>query len=311
MKCLIIDEMHPSIIPGLEDLGFEAVYEPGISRKEIISQIDQFTGIIVRSKTEIDSELLAPASKLKFVARAGAGIEQVDIEFLNEHNIALINAPEGNRDALAEHAIGLILALCQNIVRGDREVRSGIWDREGNRGVEIKGKTIGLVGFGFMGSALAQRLQSFGCKVIAYDKYKQKFSNQFARQVAESEIFEDTDILSLHVPQTEETLGFFNKSYFNKFKKDIVLLNTSRGGILNLYDLADLLDNGKIRAAALDVLENEKLKTWNIEEKAVFERLASHDNVVFTPHVGGWTFESYKRINDVILSKIKSLIRQN
>ena len=311
MKCLIIDEMHPSILPGLEQLGFEVDYEPRITRQEILERLGQYDGIIVRSKTAIDQELLESASRLKFVARAGAGIEQVDVAYLESNGIVLINAPEGNRDSLAEHAIGLILALSQNIIRSDREVRAGTWDREGNRGIEIKGKTIGLIGYGFMGSALAQRLHSFGTNVIAYDKYKQNFSNPFAREVSEAEIFDQTDILSLHVPQTEETFGFFNKSYFDKFKKDIVLLNTSRGGILNLADLADLLDSGKIRAVALDVLENEKLKTWNAEEKQVFDRLASHDNVIFTPHVAGWSFESYQRINDVILSKIKDLIRQN
>ena len=311
MKCLIIDEMHPSIVPGLEQLGFEADYVPGISRQDIVARIQQYDGLIVRSKTSIDAELLNAADKLKFVARAGAGIEQVEVDYLEDRGIALINAPEGNRDALAEHAVGLLLSLLQNIIRGDREVRSGIWDREGNRGIELKGKTVALVGYGFMGSAFAGRLHSFGCRVIAYDKYKYKFSNEFASQVSETDVFDQADILSLHVPQTDETFGFFNKSYFNKFKKDIVLLNTSRGGILNLYDLADLLDSGKIRAVALDVLENEKPNTWNSEEKELFDRLASHANVVFTPHVGGWTFESYKRINDVILSKIKTLIRQN
>jgi D-3-phosphoglycerate dehydrogenase len=292
---------------GLSELGFEAHYQPKISREQILSRIAEYTGLILRSKTDVDRELLSKADNLVFVARAGAGIEQVDLDELKRRDIVLINAPEGNRDALAEHAIGMILSLSHKLAAGDRQVRSKVWDREGNRGLELKGKTVTLIGYGFMGSALAQRLKAFGCRVYAYDKYKVGFTNEFVSQVDMDRVFSETDILSLHVPLTSETANYFDKSYFNKFRNNITLINTSRGGVLNLNDVATLLEQGKITAVALDVLKNEKINTWSPKEAEIFERLCASDNVLFTPHVGGWTYESYIRINDVILRKIKEL----
>ena len=254
MKCLIADRMHPSIIEGLSEMGFEVHNEPKITREEILSRITDYTGLILRSKTNVDKELLSKADNLRFVARAGAGIEQVDVKELEKKEIALINAPEGNRDALAEHAVGMILALSHRLSVGDRQVRNRIWDREGNRGVELKGKTVSLIGYGFMGSALAQRLKAFGCKVYAYDKYKLDFSNAFVEQVDMDQVFAETDILSLHIPLTEETANYYNKSYFDKFRNNITLINTSRGGVLNLNDVATLLQNIKSRCFNLAVL---------------------------------------------------------
>lgn len=308
MKCLIADRMHPSIVDGLEKLGFEVKYEPEIDRNSILSIIGDYSGLILRSKTTVDKELLQIAGKLRFVARAGAGIEQVDLDAIKAHNVVLINAPEGNRDALAEHTVGLLLALSSKLVKGNHQVRNRIWDREANRGVEIKGKTVSLVGYGYMGSALAIRLKAFGCKVLAFDKYKTGFSNEFVEDADMTQVFEETDILSLHVPLTAETANYFNKSYFNEFRKNITLVNTSRGGVLNLADVADLLDEGKLTAVALDVLENEKIGSWTTKEAETFERLCNYENVLFTPHVGGWTYESYIRINEVILRKIKELL---
>jgi len=300
--------MHPSIFPDLESEGIDFNYLPDISRDELKSIIQDYNGIIVRSKTNIDKEMLDLGINLKFIARAGAGTDKIDDAYCMEKGIEIFNAPEGNRDALGEHTIGILLALFNKIHTGDSEIRDGIWDREGNRGIEISGKVVGIIGYGFMGSAFAQRLSGFDCEVIAYDKYKDNYADENARAVDLDEIFKEADILSLHVPLSAETNGLYVPDFFMNFKKNIFLVNTSRGPVLPLSGLIQLLDTGKIMGAALDVLENEKLKSYNNTEKIVFNNLISRKNVVLTPHVGGWSFESYKRINDVLIQKIASFI---
>jgi len=307
-KIIIIDKMHPSIFPDLESEGIDFNYLPDISRDELKSIIQDYNGIIVRSKTNIDKEMLDLGINLKFIARAGAGTDKIDDAYCMEKGIEIFNAPEGNRDALGEHTIGILLALFNKIHTGDSEIRDGIWDREGNRGIEISGKVVGIIGYGFMGSAFAQRLSGFDCEVIAYDKYKDNYADENARAVDLDEIFKEADILSLHVPLSAETNGLYVPDFFMNFKKNIFLVNTSRGPVLPLSGLIQLLDTGKIMGAALDVLENEKLKSYNNTEKIVFNNLISRKNVVLTPHVGGWSFESYKRINDVLIQKIASFI---
>lgn len=307
-RILIIDLMHESIVPLLEALGFEVDYEPRISKKDVAARIGGYTGIIVRSKIAVDAALLARATNLKFVARAGAGIDQLDVVELEKRKIAIVNAPEGNRDALGEHALGMLLCLANNINVGDLMVRQSVWDREGHRGFEIKGKTVALIGYGQMGSAFAEKLSGLSCEVIAYDKYKKGFSSDYAREATMDEIFGSADILSFHVPLTEETRNMVDATYFSKFHKPIVVLNTSRGEILCLKDLLDMIERKRIKSAALDVLENEKLHLMTKAQKEVFERLILFDKVLLTPHVGGWTFESYERINHVLVEKIARLI---
>ena len=307
-KIIIIDKMHPSILPGLESEGIDFNYLPDISRDELKSIIQDYNGIIVRSKTNIDKEMLDLGINLKFIARAGAGTDKIDDAYCMEKGIEIFNAPEGNRDALGEHTIGILLALFNKIHAGDSEIKNGIWDREGNRGIEISGKVVGIIGYGFMGSAFAQRLSGFDCEVIAYDKYKDNYADKNARAVDLDEIFKKADILSLHVPLNAETNGLYVPDFFMNFKKNIFLVNTSRGPVLPLSGLIQLLDTGKIMGAALDVLENEKLKSYNNAEKIVFNNLINRKNVVLTPHVGGWSFESYKKINDVLIQKIASFI---
>jgi D-3-phosphoglycerate dehydrogenase / 2-oxoglutarate reductase len=306
ISCLIIDEMHPSIIPMLEQISVRPDYRPDISREEILSMIGNYEGIIIRSKTSMDKELLSKAVKLKFIARAGAGMDQIDVEEAKRRNILMINAPEGNRDALGEHCVGLILSLLNKIYIADAQVRKGVWDREGNRGYELKGKTVGLIGYGFMGSAVAEKLKSFQCQVIAYDKYRKDFSDEYVRQVSLEQIFYETDILSLHIPLTAETKGMMDEKYFSRFRKDIWLINTARGEILPLAALNRSLKGGKIRGAALDVLENEKLNKLNQEQLEDFNELIASDRILLTPHVGGWTYESYVRINEILAGKIKA-----
>lgn len=308
-SCLIIDEMHESIVPLLEEIGFQAVYQPKISREEILEMIGDFEGVLVRSKTTIDQEFVDAAKKLEFIGRAGAGLDKIDVEYVESKGIEILNAPEGNRDALAEHAVGMLLNMLNKINSSDREVRQWIWDREGNRGMELSDKTVGIIGYGYMGQAFVQRLRAFDCRVLVYDKFKKGFGTKKVEEVGLEKLFDKTDILSLHVPLTDETRGWINKDFFKSFRKDIYLLNTARGEIVPLKDLLELLDSGKVKGAALDVLEKEKFDQLTDQEKLVFEDLFSRKNVVLSPHVGGWTFASYKRINEVLVSKIAAHYR--
>ena len=303
-KCLIIDDMHESIVPLLASIGIEATYSPGISREEILKTIGEFEGVLVRSKTNIDREFIDHAQKLEFIGRAGAGLDKIDVEYVEAKNIEILNAPEGNRDALAEHAVGILLSLLNKLNTADQEVRNWIWDREGNRGVELSDKIVGIIGYGYMGQALVQRLRAFDCRILVYDKYKKGFGTKMVEEASLEKLFQKADILSLHVPLTSETKGWINKAFFENFRKDIFLLNTARGEIVPLKDLLELLDSGKILGAALDVLEKEKFDQLTEEEKSRFENLFKRKNVVLSPHVAGWTFASYKRINEVLVSKI-------
>lgn len=307
LRIIIIDEMHPSLVPGLEENGFNCNYVPDITRGELLEEIGDYAGIIVRSKTPMDQELLDRARNLKFIARAGAGIDNIDEDYCNRRDITILNSPEGNRDALGEHALGMLLTLFNKIHTADQEVRKGVWDRESNRGIEVKGKSIGIIGFGNMGSAFAQKLRGFECRVLAYDKYKSGYGNSWVEEANLETLFEQCDVISLHVPLTSETNGLYNFDFFHKFKKNIFLINTARGPIIPSKDLVRLLDEGKIKGAVLDVLENEKLNGLTIEQANLFKRLSVMANIVLTPHVGGWSYESYKRINDVLIQKITGL----
>ncbi|MEC7754161.1 MAG: NAD(P)-dependent oxidoreductase [Bacteroidota bacterium] len=308
-KCLIIDDMHESIVPLLEEIGIEPHYAPKISRSEILDCIGQFEGVLVRSKTTIDKEFIDKATKLEFIGRAGAGLDKIDVAYVEARNIEILNAPEGNRDALAEHAMGMLLNLLNKINAADREVRNWVWDREGNRGVELSDKTVGIVGYGYMGQAFVQRLRAFDCRILVYDKFKKGFGTKKVEEVSLEKLFQKTDILSLHVPLTEETRGWMNETFFESFRKPVYLLNTARGEIVPIADLLSLLDSGKILGAALDVLEKEKFEALTSEEKQRFENLFARKNVVLSPHVAGWTFASYKRINEVLVSKIAGYYR--
>jgi D-3-phosphoglycerate dehydrogenase len=244
------------------------------------------------------------ATNLQFIARAGAGLDQIDLVEVRQRNITLLNAPEGNRYAVAEHTLAMLLSLLNNLRRGDAEVRNKIWNREGNRGTELYQKTVGIIGYGNMGSAVAKCLSGFGCRILAYDKYHPTLQDNFAESVDLETIFADTDILSLHIPLTHETYNLLNNSYLAKFKKPIYIINTARGEIINLADLVENLENGKVKGACLDVLENEKLANLSSNQQATFDKLVNLQQVIFSPHVAGWTHESYIRINEVLVEKI-------
>ena len=308
-KCLIVDEMHESIQDLLSQIGMASVYAPNASREEILDQIGDFEGLLIRSKTTVDKELIDRARHLEFIGRAGAGLDKIDVDYVESKGIEILNAPEGNRDALAEHAVGMLLSLLNNINSADAEVRNWIWDREGNRGVELSDKTVGIIGYGYMGQAFVQRLRAFDCRVLVYDKYRKGFGTKNVEEVSLEKMFAKADILSLHVPLTEETRGWVNADFFNQFRKDIFLLNTARGEIVPTKDLLQLLDSGKILGAALDVLEKEKFDQLTVDQKTMFENLFTRKNVVLYPHVAGWTFASFKRINEVLVGKIATHYR--
>lgn len=303
-RCLIIDEMHSSIMPMLKQIGIEPDYRPDIKKEEIISVVEHFEGIIVRSKIYIGKEILEKATRLKYIARAGAGMDMIDVAEANKRNIKLYNAPEGNRDALAEHTVAMLLTLLNKIHISDKQVRKGLWDREGNRGFELKGKCVAIIGYGYMGKAVARRLKAFGCEVLAYDKLK-GVSDEYVKESGMEEIFDSADIISFHIPLTDETKGLVDSNYLARFKKNIWLVNTARGEILKLRSLIDSLESGQVRGAALDVLENEKITSFTEEQRKDFNYLINSDKVLLTPHVGGWTFESYVKINETLVEKIK------
>lgn len=300
--------MHPSIVSMLEGIGIVPDYRPSVTRVDLLKIVMNYEGLIVRSKVKIDKELLDIASNLKVIARAGAGLDQIDIEEVERRKIKVVNAPEGNRDAVGEHAVGMLLSLMNKMQTGDKEVRNGIWKREKNRGYEVGGLTIGIIGYGNMGKAFAKRIKGFGCRVIAYDKYISGYADEFAEEAFIEDIFKDADVLSLHIPLTEVSRRMVDKKFIENFKKNFWLVNTARGEVVLQADLIEALDSGKIRGAALDVLENEKFETLTSAQKLNFENLVERENVLFTPHVAGWTYESLVKINEVLVEKLRESI---
>jgi len=304
-RILIVDDLHPAFKEQAILMGYEVDDEPQITRQQTLERIADYDGIAVRTKFRIDAEIFAAAKNLKFVARAGAGLDNIDDNIALERNITLINAPEGNCDAVGEHATGLLLSLMNNFRRADHEIRNGVWDREGNRGYELKGKKVGIIGYGFMGQSFAKKLAGFEVEVMAYDKYKTGFSDAFAREVSMEEIVKHCDVLSLHIPLTAETKQMVDDEYFFHFKKPIFFINTARGEIVNVSAVLNAIKSGKILGAGLDVLQTEKFPA--LSEQAWYNDLISNEQVILTPHVGGWTFDSYRKISEVLAEKLKAI----
>jgi D-3-phosphoglycerate dehydrogenase len=295
-RVLIIDEVHPSLARDLRALGFEVDEKPHIRADDVV--IAGYHGLVLRSKLVINPDFLSTGS-LEFIARAGAGLDLIDLPYCASKGITVFSANEGNRDAVAEHVIGQLLSIAHKISSADAEVRAGIWNREANRGWELQGKTIGIIGYGNMGKSLAKKLQGFDMNILAYDKYVP------ATHPLE-DIFEQADILSLHIPLTPETHEMVNEEFIANFKKPIVLVNSSRGAICSLDAILRALQTGKIKGLALDVLPNEQVAKWSDAEKARFTAIAAFPYSIFSPHVAGWTQESYWKINEVLLEKIKA-----
>ena len=301
-KILIVDDLHPAFKEQATLLGFEVDDLPLITRQETLDIIKDYVGIAVRTKFRIDQELFDAAPNLEFVARAGAGLDNIDESVAKERNIKLLNAPEGNMDAVGEHATGLLLSLMNNFRNADQQIRDGKWDREGNRGYELKGKTVGIIGYGFMGRSFAKKLKGFEVNVIAYDKYKTGFSDEFAKEVSMEEIVRQSDVLTLHIPLTTETRQMVDEEYLFHFRKPIFFINTARGEIVSTKAVLNAIEQRKILGAGLDVLETEKFPL--LAEQQWYTELVKCEQVILTPHVGGWTFDSYRKISEVLAEKL-------
>lgn len=308
-KILIADDLHENIFPMLAELGYEVNYQPDIKRAEILEIIQDYEGLLIRSKTKIDREFLSFCTKLEFIGRAGAGLDLIDLQAVTEKKIKVFAANEGNSDAVAEHIMGMILMLFNKLNFADVEVRQGIWHREENRGIELCGMTVGIIGYGNMGKALSQRLIGFGVKTLAFDTDDKKILNEefFAERATMQDIFEEADIVSIHVPLTDETRMMVNDDFINQFKKNFFLINTSRGEVASIKAIFKGLQTKKIRGACLDVLENEKLSQLTPEQSGIYSQLFQQKNVILTPHIAGWTVESYRKINEVLVGKLREL----
>lgn len=305
-RCLIVDEMHESLLPLLATINVQGDYQPRIAAPDIAGTLASggYQGLIVRSKIYVSADLLRAAPALRVVCRAGAGVDNIDEEAMAAAGVFLINAPEGNRDAVGEFCVGLLLGLLRNIPRADAQVRHGEWLREANRGVELANLTVGIIGYGNMGRAFAQRVKGFGCRVIAHDLFPERVNLDGVEAVLSENLRTEADVISLHVPLTPLTRRLVSTDWLAACSKPIWLLNTSRGEVLDTAALVAALKTNRVRGAALDVLENERLDKLTAAQAADLAYLRQHPRVVLTPHVAGWTYESYHRINRVLVSKL-------
>ena len=309
-KVLITDGVHPLLQEGLEAIGFICDYHPKISLAEVRERIAPYSGIIINSKILMDREMFDSAPLLEFVARLGSGMEIVDQVYAAEKGVAVHSAPEGNCNAVGEHALGMLLAHANNLVRSDHEVKQKIWRREANRGFEIINKTVGIIGFGHTGSSFATKLSGMGVKVLAYDKYKKKYAANltYVEETSLENLIQNADIISLHLPLTPETKYFVDSQFIDQVARPFVLINTSRGTCVDTEALISGLENGKITGACLDVFENEKPKTYTEKEDKLFNKLFEYPQVILSPHVAGWTIESKEKLAAVLLRKIKAAL---
>lgn len=308
MKVLHLDTNHSTLLKQLYDAGFENHKDYTSSKTEIEKKVHDYDGIIIRSRFSIDQSFLEKAINLKFIGRVGAGLENIDIDYAYSRGIELIAAPEGNRNAVGEHSLGLLLSLFNKLNKADKEVRKGKWMREDNRGIELDGKTIGLIGYGNMGKAFAKKLRGFDVTVLCYD-IKPNIGDENCKQVSLESLQQNADVLSLHTPQTEDTKQMINTNFINSFSKEFWLINTARGTSVVTKDLVKALKAGKILGAGLDVLEYEKSSFENLFSNnkipEAFKYLINADNIILSPHVAGWTIESKERLAQTIVDKIK------
>ena len=310
LKILHLDSNHPLLWKQLQEAGFDNVQDYTSTKEDVESKIENYHGIIIRSRFKIDKGFLDKATNLEFIARVGAGLESIDCDYAISKKIHLIAAPEGNRNAVAEHALGMLLSLMNKLNRADKMVRAGQWVREGNRGYELDGKTIGIIGYGNMGKAFAKKLRGFDVEVLCYD-IQENVGDENAKQVSLQTLQQKIDVLSLHLPWTNETDKMVNTTFINSFSKPFWFINTSRGKNVITDDLVEALKSGKILGAGLDVLEYEKLSFENlfvdVEKPKAFEYLLQAENVLLTPHIAGWTYESHEKLAQTIVDKIKKI----
>lgn len=310
MKVLFIDSVHPALEEKLLSMGFKCEHDYQSNYQSILGKLSNYEGIVIRSRIPIDKEFLAAASNLKFIARSGAGLENIDSTEATKKGIHLFSAPEGNRQAVGEHTLGMILSLFNKISLGDKEIRFGKWNRETNRGIEISGKTIGIIGYGNMGKAFAKCLSGFDCEVIAYDKNKSNISDDYARESSLGGIQNKADIVSFHTPYDKSTHHYLDEDFTEKMKKPFYVINTARGKVVHTDALVKGIKSKKILGACLDVLEYEKSSFETMFDNNMpdsFKYLVSSHKVLLSPHVAGWTKESYKKLSTVLADKIEKL----
>lgn len=309
-RVLITDDCHPSLTEGLEKLGYACDFEPDITLAAVRARIGAYHGLIINSKILVDRALLDDAVQLEFVGRMGSGMEIVDRLYAAQKKVAVLSSPEGNNNAVAEHALGMLLALSNKLLRADRELRHFEWRREANRGFELRGRTIGIVGFGYTGSQLARKLSGFEMRILAHDKYKSGFSKEmpWVEETSKELIQQKADIISLHLPLTDETRHYADQGFINRCKPGFILINTARGQCVDTRALVEALEAGRCGGACLDVFENEKPETYTEAEVALYERLFALDQTVLSPHIAGWTAESKKLLAELLLEKIAAAI---
>ena len=306
-RVLITDDVHPVMAEKLKAAGMECTIETEHTYESLLERVQGYDAVVVRSKIIIDKNFIDHARHLKCIGRVGAGMETIDTEYAERCGIRCLNSPEGNRDAVGEHAVALLLALLDKVAKADAEVRKGLWQREANRGLEVKGRTVGIIGFGNMGSAFAQRLQGFGCRILAYDKYKTGYTTDYVEECRMERLWKECDVVSLHVPLTDETRYLADEAFFSRFEKPIYVINTSRGGVVKTSALAAAMKAGTVAGAALDVSEYEDMTKDGLTLEQMPEDwryLTESDRTVLTPHVAGWTVESKYKLAAVLAEKI-------
>jgi D-3-phosphoglycerate dehydrogenase len=312
-RVLITDYVHPDLVEGLEGMGYSVNYDRNYPPELLEDVLPELHGIVVNTKSRMTRKRIESAGKLEFIARLGSGLDIIDLEAAEERGIAIINTPEGNCDAVAEHVIGMMLCLANNLRHADRQVREKIWEREKNRGFELAGKKLGIVGMGNTGCALAHKLSTWGLKLMYYDPYVEDLpgSFEFITKLSWSELIEQADIISFHVQFTKETHHMADEDFFKKCKEGLILVNSSRGAVVDTEAMVGALQSGKLGGACLDVFENEKPGSFTPKEEELYSRLFSMENVVLSPHIAGWTHESLQRIAHVMLQKLQTHVKMS